>query len=118
MCYTYPHPPIGSIPSHFSEGMASALWVALLVELLLKVNCGSSVAPEDEDQLLCEILRSIGAAPTPSYSANIRVLMDSWNYQTVLPPRSGAVWDQVDNDGNNPTNLTTNVSCTASDTIN
>ena len=101
-----------------SEGMASALWVALLVELLLKVNRGSSVAPGDEDQLFCEILRSIGAAPTPSYSANIRVLMDSWNYQTLLPPRSRAMWDQVDNDENNPTNMTTNVSCMTSDMIN
>ena len=99
--------------------MASALWVTLLVELLLKVNHGSSVAPGDEEQLFCENLRSIGAAPTPSlgYSANIRVLMDSWNYQTVLPPRSGAVWDQVDNDMNNPNEITTNVSCTTSDTI-
>ena len=106
---------IPTLPSF--EGMASALWVTLLVKLLLKVNRGSSVAPGDEDQLLCETLRSLGAAPTPSYSDNMRVLMDSWNYQTVLPPRSGAVWDQMDNDGNNPTNLTTNVSCTTSDTI-
>ena len=97
--------------------MASALWVTLLVELLLKVNHGSSVAPGDEEQLFCENLRSIGAAPTPSYSANMRVLMDSWNYQNLLPPRAGAVWDQVDNDRNNPTNLTINVSCTTSDTI-
>ena len=108
------HPPIVQV------GMASALWVTLLVELLLKVNHGSSyrsVAPGDEEQQLCGNLRLIGAAPTPSYSANIRVLMDSWNYLSLLPPRSRAVWDQVDNDENNPSNVTTNVSCTTSDMI-
>ena len=104
---------LSSIPNYFSEGMASALWVTLLVELLLKVNHGSSVAPGDEEQLLCENLRSIGAAPPLlAYSANMRVLMDSWNYLNLLPPRLGAVWDQVDNDENNPSNVTTNVSCT------
>ena len=98
--------------------MASVLWVALLAtELLVLVNPRSSVAPGDEEHSFCQGLRSVGAVPTPSYSANMRVLMDSWNYQTLLPPRSGAVWNQVDNDGNNPTNLTTNVSCTTSDMI-
>ena len=46
----------------------------------------------------------------PAYSANMRVLMDSWNYLNLLPPRIGAVWDQVDNDVNNPDRFTTNVS--------
>ena len=97
--------------------MASALLVTLLVELLLKVNRGSSVAPGDEDQLFCENLRSIGAAATPAYSANMRVLMDSWNYQNLLAPRAGAVWDQMDNDENNSPQEITNVSCMISDTI-
>ena len=88
--------------------MAANLGVALLVELLLMVNPGSSVAPEDEEQL-CELLRAQGAAPIPAYSANMRVLMDSWNYQSLLPPRLGAVWDQVDNDENNHELATTNV---------
>ena len=90
--------------------MASTLWVALLVELLLMINPGASVAPEDEEPL-CEQLRSQGAAPIPAYSANMRVLMDSWNYQNLLPPRPGAVWEQVDNDTNNLSEITTNVSC-------
>ena len=98
--------------------MASALWVALLVELLLMVNPGSSVAPGDEDQSVCEQYRALGGAPKPAYSANMRVLMDSWNYQNLLPPRAGAVWDQMDNDGNNPSDVVTNVSCATSDTIN
>ena len=89
--------------------MESALWVILLVELLVLVNPGSSVAPGDEEPL-CEALRAHEAAPIPAYSANMRVLMDSWNYQNLLA-RTGAVWDQVDNDVNNPSGVTTNVSC-------
>ena len=58
----------------------------------------------------CEELRTEGAAPTPGYSTNMRVLLDSWNYHNLLPPRTGAVWDQVDNDMNNAVELTTNVS--------
>ena len=91
--------------------MASALWVILLVELLLMVNPGSSVAPGDEERPLCEQIRAAGIAPVPAYSANMRVLMDSWNYQNLLPPRPGAVWEQVDNDTNNLSEITTNVSC-------
>ena len=93
---------------HPSTGMASALWVVLLVERLLVVNPGSSVAPGD-GEVICNDLRSRGAAPTPAYSANMRVLMDSWNYQQLLPDRSGAVWEQVDNDTNNSDLATTNV---------
>ena len=91
--------------------MASGLWVVLLVELLLvaRVNPGSSVAPGDEEVILCNDLRSQGAAPIPAYSANMRVLMDSWNYEDLLPDRSGAVWEQVDNDTNNSDLVTTNV---------
>ena len=85
------------------------LWVIFLVELLVLVNPGSSVAPGDEEPL-CEQLRALGAAPIPAYSANMRVLMDSWNYFNLLPVRRGAVWDQVDNDMNNPDGITSNVS--------
>ena len=88
--------------------MASVLWVALLVQLLMLANPGSGVAPGDEEAL-CEQVRAQGAAPTPAYSTNMRVLMDSWNYQNLLPPRTGAVWDQVDNDTNNHFGVFTNV---------
>ena len=73
----------------------------------------ASLDMSSRDQLMektCEELRAKGAAPTPAYSTNMRVLMDSWNYQNLLPPRMGAVWDQVDNDMNNDLELTTNVS--------
>ena len=87
----------------------SALWVVLFLELLVITHPGSSVAPGDEEPL-CGDLRAAGIAPIPAYSANMKVLMDSWNYQNLLPPRFGAVWDQVDNDNNNPSGPTTNVS--------
>ena len=69
----------------------------------------TTVSPGDEE-IICESLRAQGAAPIPAYSANMRVLMDSWNYRNLLPPRIGAVWDQVDNDKNNDATVITNVS--------
>ena len=81
---------------------------ALILAFTMSVSAG--VAPGDEEMLLCEQLRAPGAAPIPSYSANMRVLMDSWNYRNLLPTRTGAVWQQVDNDVNNPSGITSNVS--------
>ena len=80
--------------------------VLFILQLLTK---GISVAPEDEAKS-CKDLRTQGTVPIPAYSANMRVLMDSWNYQNLLPSRTGAVWDHVDNDNNNPVGTTTNVS--------
>ena len=73
------------------------------------VVAAAEVAPGDEEDL-CPRLRGLDTAPTPVYSPTMRILMDSWNYQNLLPNRSGAVWQQVDNDGNNPVETTTNVS--------
>ena len=57
----------------------------------------------------CETV--IGVAPTPGYDPTSRVLMDSWNYINLLGTnRNDAVWQQVDNDINNPPGFTTNVS--------
>ena len=75
---------------------------------LCKIILVGTVAPGDEEPL-CANLRAQGAAPIPAYSANMRVLMDSWNYHNLLPPRTGAVWDQVDNDTNQKDGTTTNV---------
>ena len=88
---------------------------SVLVLTFIIVVVAGSVAPGDDDKALCEQLRMAGAAPDPisSYSANMRVLMDSWNYQNLLPDCTGAVWDQVDNDMNNAELETTNV-CTYS----
>ena len=83
------------------------IFLALSLHLYTIVT---AVAPRDEEQQFCETLRAAGAAPIPAYSANMRVLMDSWNYRNLLPPHTGAVWDQVDNDTNNFIGETTNVS--------
>jgi hypothetical protein len=82
-----------------------------LIFAFIFVRLSVSVAPGDEETALCEQLRAPGVAPIPAYSANMRVLMDSWNYRNLLPPRTAAVWDQVDNDAKNPSGATTNVSC-------
>ena len=83
--------------------------LTLSLHLYIIVITVGAVAPGDEDPL-CEQFRAVGAAPILAYSANMRVLMDSWNYYNLLPVRTGTVWDQVDNDENNPSGLTTNVS--------
>jgi hypothetical protein len=77
---------------------------------VIELAAGISIAPGDEEGQICGELRSRGAAPTPGYASNMRVLMDSWNYQNLLPTRVGAAWDQVDNDARNNASLTTNVS--------
>ena len=94
------------------------VFLLTLILLLLSTIADGTVAPGDEDQF-CRDLRAINPeiAPIPAYSANMRVLMDSWNYQNLLPTRTGAVWDQVDNDDNNPSGVTTNVSYTISITF-
>ena len=87
--------------------------IAMLSSLVLAfflVTVSAGVAPGDEEAALCKHLRATGAAPTPAYSTNMRVLMDSWNYRNLLPLRTGAVWDQVDNDMNNGLGFTTDVS--------
>ena len=85
------------------------VFLLTLILLLLSTTADGTVAPGDEDQV-CRYLRERGVAPIPVYSANMRILMDSWNYHNLLPPRTGAVWDQVDDDSNNPSGITTNVS--------
>ena len=86
-----------------------AKFQTLMLVSLAVVTISAGVAPGDEELSICSNLRSQGAAPTPTYSANMKVLMDSWNYQSLLPPRAGAVWEQVDNDTNNRVEEITNV---------
>ena len=82
-----------------------------LVLAFIFVTVSAGVAPGDENYAFCEQIRVNGAVPIPAYSSNMKVLMDSWNYRNLLPPRTGAVWDLVDNDMNNPSGVATNVSC-------
>ena len=83
----------------------------LLLALLCVISevVAQSVAPGDEDDF-CVTLRASGNAPIPNYAPNMAILMDSNNYQNLLPNRTGAVWQQVDNDVNNDPRITTNVS--------
>jgi hypothetical protein len=92
--------------------MSLRMGVVLLACVMsaIELAAGISTAPGDEERELCNTLRSMGAAPTPGYAPNMRVQMDSWNYRNLLPTRTGAVWDQVDNDMRNNASLTTNVS--------
>ena len=90
--------------------MSRRLRVALLVCVMSVIELAVGTAPGDEEPQ-CPMLRSLGAAPTPNYAPNMRILMDSWNYKNLLPAtRSGAVWDAVDNDDNNPSGATSSVS--------
>ena len=84
------------------------LLVLPLVAVTVQAQVQTGVAPGDEDPV-CFTLRGFGSVPTPVYSANMRVLVDSWNYQNLLPGQTGAVWQQVDIDTNNPSGITTNV---------
>ena len=86
----------------------------LLLACVISLAGGISIAQGDEGREICQSLRSMGAASIPGYAPNMRALMDSWNYQNLLPPRTGAVWDQVDNDTRNHGSITTNVSNTQS----
>ena len=81
----------------------------ILIFIAVTAQPVAGVAPGDEKQQ-CRDIRESGLAPLPAYSANMKVLMDSWNYLNLLSPRTGAVWDQVDNDINNSEGITTNVS--------
>ena len=76
---------------------------------VIQLAAGISIAPGDEEGF-CRTLQSTRVAPAPGYAPNMRVLMDTWNYQNLPPPHMGAVWDQVDNDTRNNASITTNVS--------
>ena len=83
------------------ERVLVTLWV---------ITVATCVAPGDEADI-CATFRSLGISPIPNYAANMVILMDSDNYPNLLPPRTGAVWQQVDNDVNNDPTISTNVSC-------
>ena len=82
-----------------------AVVIVTMVLSLLSGWCCAQV-PGDEDPHCTETLPSIGVNIL-DYPPEVKPLMDSRNYQQLLPP----VWQQVDNDNNNPGSTTTNVSC-------
>jgi hypothetical protein len=82
--------------------------VILTVGNLLSVV--SAGAPGDSDTFcLNSTLGTLLPAPLPS---NAKILMDSFNYITLLSDEPGAVWQQVDLDSNNVPGGTTSVSFT------
>ena len=57
--------------------------VLLLLLLLLLLGQSVAVAPGDED----------GRCPVPEYPVNVKVLMDSWRYHTLIAEGDGnGVW--------------------------
>ena len=82
--------------------------VTVVLSLLSGWCCAQ--APGDEDSHCTEDLPSFGVNIL-DYPPEVKPLMDSRHYQQLLPPYTGAVWQTVDNDDNNPSGTTTNVSC-------
>ena len=88
--------------------MGCLLAVVIVLSLLSGWSCAQ--APGDGDSFCTETLPSIGVNIL-DYPPEVKPLMDSRHYQALLPPSTGAVWQTVDNDNNNPSNTRTNVSC-------
>ena len=59
----------------------SGLLMTSLLLLLLLLGQSVAAAPGDEDK----------RCPVPEYPANVKVLMDSWRYHTLLPA-GGRPW--------------------------
>ena len=53
-----------------------------VVLLLLLLGQSVAMAPGDEDE----------RCPVPEYPVNLKVLMDSWRYQTLLGEDGNSVW--------------------------
>ena len=60
----------------------------IFLVLLFILGHTLAVAPGDEDDDGCAV---------PNYPDNIKVLMDSWRYQTLLP----STWTATNSDSNN-----------------
>ena len=67
-------------------------------------------APNDVDPMCTELLPGVGVNIL-DYAPQVKPLMDSRHYQNLLPPHADAVWQEVDDDNNNPSGTTTDVSC-------
>ena len=84
--------------------LVAVVIVTMVLSLLSGWSCAQ--APGDADAFCTETLPSIGVNIL-DYPPEVKPLMDSRHYRQLLPP----VWQQVDNDNNNPSGITTNVSC-------
>ena len=82
--------------------------VALTIALSL-FDGSFAQAPDDADLFCTEVLPGV-RVNILDYAPEVKPLMDSRHYQNLLPPHEDAVWQEVDNDNNNPSGTTTDVS--------
>ena len=83
----------------------------MLISVLLAVasyQLASAQAPGDTSQV-CLDLRAAGIAIV-GYPPNVKPLMDSRNYENLIPFHQSPVWQRVDRDSNNPRGQLTAVS--------
>ena len=66
-------------------------------------------APGDADILCTVTFPTSGEVQPAPLPANARVLMDSYDYISLLPRDAGGVWQQVDLDDNNEAGRSTEV---------
>ena len=85
-------------------------WLWLFVANLLSLSgCCWAQAPGDAESFCTETLPSFGVNIL-DYPPEVKPLMDSRHYRQLLPPNIGAVWQEVDNDDNNPSGISSSVS--------
>ena len=77
--------------------------------LMVAVVMTTGQAPGDEQELCVTSLPNLGQNIVEDPPNGI-ILMDSSHYARLLPPNSGAVWQEVDLDGNTMIGLQTSVS--------
>ena len=94
------------------SGNMRCLIAVVIVTIVLSSLSGWSCAqaPGDAELFCTEELPSVGVNIL-DYPPEVKPLMDSRHYRQLLPPSSGAVWQKVDNDTNNPSGTRTSVSC-------
>ena len=91
------------------------MWLIFAQVIVLSLLGESSAqAPGDANPFCTETLPGIGYNIL-DYAPEVKPLMDSRHYQNLLPPHQNAVWQEVDNDNNNPAYITTDVSWVARD---
>ena len=87
--------------------MRCLVGVVIVLSSLSGWSCAQ--APGDADPICTETLPTVGVNIL-DYPPEVKPLMDSHHYQQLLPPNLGAVWQEVDNDNNNPSGTVTRVS--------
>ena len=70
-----------------------------IVLVVASYQLAGAQAPGDISRV-CVALRAANVSLVP-YPANVRPLMDSRDYENLLPDRFDPVWQRVDNDSNN-----------------